>query len=138
MVTTSVAPSLKSRAVFTAPIVPRVSYVASPITRFVRVKVIECRRSAFRQRSYITMMGIETVIDVAVETVRAMEPWASSDEDATAEPVRPVVAIGSAAVWRVIEVPVGAYRRDSDINGNLSRCYGHTTHYPDSESTESK
>jgi hypothetical protein len=84
------------------------------------------------------MMRIVTVIDVAVEAVRAMEPGASSYEDAAIEPVRPIVAIRSTGIRGVIKIPVRANRRDSNVDGNLSRCYGHTTHHPNTEGTESK
>jgi hypothetical protein len=84
------------------------------------------------------MVRIVTVIDVAVEAARAMEPGAGSNENATTEPVRPIVAIRSTGIRGVIKIPVRANRRDSNVDGNLSRCYGYTTHHPNSESTESK
>ena len=48
---------------------------------------------------------------MAVET---MEPGAGADEDATAEPVRPVIAIRRAGIWCVGIVSVGADRRTRD------------------------
>jgi hypothetical protein len=73
-------PPLKSGSVFTTRIVDCTAYVALSIPRLVPVKVSECLLSMLRQRSYATVMGIIAVIDVAVEAMRPMEPWASSEE----------------------------------------------------------
>jgi hypothetical protein len=134
----AVAAARKSSAVFAAPFVAGVAYVASPVPRFVRVEVTERLLPSLWHRSPVTMMRIVTVIDVAVEAVRAMKPRASPYEDATTEPVRPIVAIRSTRIRGVVKIPVRANRRDSNVDGNLSRCYGHTTHHPNSESTKSK
>jgi hypothetical protein len=65
------------------------------------------------------MMRIVAVVDVAVEAVRAMKPRACADEYAAGEPIGPIVAIGSAVIGSVIEVPIGAHRRDTNVDGDL-------------------
>jgi hypothetical protein len=67
-------------------------------------------------------MWIEAVIYVAVEAVWAVEPGAGSDEDASAEPLGPVVSVWSAAIRDVVEVAIWANRCCSDIDGDLGRC----------------
>ena len=138
MIAPAVAPSLKSSAVFTAPVMARVSYMTSPISRFVRMEVTERLFPALWHRSPVTMVGIVAIIDVAVEAMRAVEPRAGSEEDPADEPIRPIVAIRGTGIWGVIKVPVRANRRGSNVDGNLSRCYRHSTHHSNSENTESK
>ncbi len=67
-----------------------------------------------------------------------MEPGAGSNEYPATEPIWPIVAIGSTVIRSIVEVPVWANRRNSNVNRNLSRCYGHTAHQRNSESSESK
>lgn len=131
VVTTAMATAmttLKSSAVFTVEIVACVAHMASSIPRFVRMEVVERVLSAIRQRASVAVMGIKAVIDVAVEAVRTMEPGASSEEHPAGKPIRSVVAIGSAGIWLVVEVPVWAHRRSSNVYGNLSRCRGEAAH----------
>ena len=72
----------------------------------------------------IAVLGMETVIYVAVEACSAMKPRASANEDAAGKPFWAVVAVGRAVVRRDIIVAVGTFRRDSDFNGYLSLCFG--------------
>jgi hypothetical protein len=76
----------------------------------------------------VSMVRMETIVDVALKTLRAVEPRADADEDTAAEPLRAVVAVGSAVVgWNVV-IAVGAYRRWSNFDGylglGLGSCYG--------------
>src|SRR5580693_2496832 len=48
--------TLKSGAVFTAPIVARVAHMALPISCFIRVEVVERMLSAIRHGSYVAVM----------------------------------------------------------------------------------
>jgi hypothetical protein len=70
----------------------------------------------------VAVMWIETVINVAVEVVGAVEPRADSDEHAAAEPLGPVVPVWRAAVWGEIVVAIRATRFCSDIDRDLRRC----------------
>jgi hypothetical protein len=130
--------TLKSGAVFAASIVARVPDVALSVMCFVRVEVTECLLVPFRHRSYITVVRIVAVIDVAVEAVRAMEPWACADEYSASEPIGTIVAVGSTGIWSVVKISVRTHRRHTDVNGDLSGRQRHTTHHCNSESKENK
>jgi hypothetical protein len=67
-------------------------------------------------------VDVKVVVDVAAEVLRAVEPGASTDEDAAGEPLRTVVAIRSAGIGRVIVIAVGAHGCRSDAYGDLSMC----------------
>jgi hypothetical protein len=137
MATTTMA-TLKSSAVFTAWIVACLAYVALPIPRLVRMEMAERRLSALRHRSRITVARIIAVINVAVEAVRTMEPWASAEEYPANKPIWTIVAIRSAGIRRIVKVPIRTHRRRSNINGDLSRGHGHAAQQHYSGSNESK
>src|SRR6267378_1768487 len=96
--------------------------VAAPVTHLVSVEVIKGLVSMVRMWTMVAVMWIETVINVAVEVVGAVEPRAGSDEHAAAEPLGPVVPVWRAAVWGVIVVAIRASRFCSDIDRDLGRC----------------
>jgi hypothetical protein len=96
--------------------------VAAPITHLVSVEVIEGPVSMLRKWTAVAVMWIEAVVHVAVKVVGTVEPGAGPDEDASAEPLRPVVPVWSAVVRGVIEVAIRASWRCSDIDGDLGRC----------------
>jgi hypothetical protein len=96
--------------------------VPAPITHLVSVEVIESPVSLSRKWATVAVMWIEAVIYVAVEAVWAMEPGAGSDEDASAEPLGPVVTVWSAAIRDVVEVAIWANRCCSDIDRDPGRC----------------
>lgn len=98
------------------------THVAVFIMCLVRVKVGKGFRSTLRVRAVIAVPRIVAVIDVAVESVRAVKPGAGADEDSTHKPVRAIVAVGGALVRCVVEVAVRAYRGDADADGDLGRC----------------
>jgi len=72
----------------------------------------------------IAVLGMETVIYMAAKTFRAMEPRTDANENATREPLRAIVAVGGAVVWRNVIVTVGTIRRNSDIDADLSLRFG--------------
>jgi hypothetical protein len=90
--------------------------VAPPITHLVPVEVIKGLFSTVRMWTSIAVMWIETVIDVALEVVGAVEPRAGSDEHAAAEPIGPVIPVWGTVVWGVIVVAIRASRFCSDID----------------------
>ena len=122
----AVAAALKSGAVFGRGLVACVAYVALSVSRLIPMEVAERLFSALRHRSCVAVMRIVAVIDVAVEAMRTMEPWAGSNENTASEPIGPVIAIGSAVIRGIVEIPVCAGRCHSNVNGNLSWCDGHT------------
>jgi hypothetical protein len=100
-----------------------VAYVASPISRLVRLKVVEALRPVLRQWSSVTVMRIVAVVDRSVKAVRAVKPGACSNKQPARKPIRPIVAVRSAVVRGVVEIAVRTLRSHSDVyaNGNLSR-----------------
>jgi hypothetical protein len=136
MATTAMATSTVaiSAAVFTARTMVCVAYVPLPIPRLVRVEVIERRLSALRHRSYITVVRVIAVINVAVETMRTVEPRASADEHTAKEPIGPIVAIRSTSVRRIVKVPIRTHRRHANIDRDLSWGHGHAARQCNSES----
>jgi hypothetical protein len=84
-------------------------------------------------RAMVAMVGMEMIIDVAVEAFGAVEPGADADEDASGEPLGAVVAVRSAVVGSDVIVTVGAYRRNAnvDADGYLSLCFGSGYHKAD-------
>jgi hypothetical protein len=68
----------------------------------------------------VSVVGMEMIIDVAVKTLRTVEPGADADEDAAGEPLRAVVAVGSAAVGCDVVIAVGTDWCRSDFDGYLS------------------
>jgi hypothetical protein len=68
-------------------------------------------------------MRIIAVVDVAVESVTAVKPGASAKKHPANEPIGPIVAVGSTVIWSIVEVPIGAHRGHSNVDGNLGwRC----------------
>jgi hypothetical protein len=113
---TASASAIAGKCVFTAPIVSGIAYVALPIPRFVGVEMVEPLFPASRQRSMVSVARIKAVVDVAIEAARSVEPWAGSDKYPTQKPVGPVVTVRCAVVRCVIEVPIRAYRRYTNID----------------------
>jgi hypothetical protein len=121
-----------------------VAYVALPIPRFIPLEVVEPLRPALRERSGVTVARVIAVVDVAVKAAMAVEPGAGSDKHIAHEPIGPVVAVGSAVIGGIVEVPVRAYGRPAyaDTDGNLGRRVGWrregTGQHENGESCESK
>jgi hypothetical protein len=124
--------------VFAAAIMARVAYVTLPIPRLVCVEVVELLLPASRQRSGVTVMRIVAVVDVAVEAVRAVKPRASANKYAAGKPIGAVVTVRSAVIRSIVEVPIGAHRRHSNVDGDLGWRHGNTAYEGNRESGESK
>jgi hypothetical protein len=94
------------------------------VARLIGLKVVERNGAAFRHRTVVAVVWVIAVINVAVEAVRAVEPWAGADEHSTGEPVRAVVAIGGAVVGRIVVVAIRAdwgraeVYTDGDLRGS--------------------
>jgi hypothetical protein len=67
-------------------------------------------------------MGVKTIVDMAVEAMGAMKPGASTEEDSTDKPVRPVVAVRRTVIRWIVEVAIRADGSRSNIysDSNLS------------------
>src|SRR5580700_10899499 len=115
---------ISGQGMFAGAVMGSSAYVALRIMRLVSLEVVELLASARRQRSMIPVMRIVAVVDVAIKAVGAVEPGAGSEEHPAHKPIRPIVAVGRAIIRSIVEVPVGAHRRHSNVDGNLGRRQG--------------
>lgn len=88
------------------------SMVPIPIAAFVSI----------RQVSAISVTNVVAIIYMPTKMVSMVKPWARADERAIRKPLRPVVAIGSAGIRRVVIVPVWARRFSSKLNTEADLC----------------
>ena len=72
-----------------------------------------------RIRSTIAVPRIERAVYVAIEARSTMVITSGADERAVAEPLRPIVAIRSAIIRRIVEVSIRAYGCDTHSDHNL-------------------
>jgi hypothetical protein len=107
------------KCVFSAGVMARVAYVPLSIACFIAMEVVERRLAACRQWPVVTVMRVKTIIHVTIETVVPVEPGTRSKENAADKPVGPIVAVGRAVIRRIVEVPVGAGRLDTDTDSDL-------------------
>lgn len=102
--------------------------MATAIANLIRLEVrnlveTPSRSGAFaacRQTATITVFRMETIVHVAAEIRRTMKPRAGSNENATREPLRAIIAIRSTVIRGNGKVAVGAYRRRPDLYTDLS------------------
>jgi len=122
MSTSMATTPISGERVLSLPFMASFAYVASPISRLVGLEVVEALRPALRQRSSVTVMRIEPVIDMSVKAVRAVKPRACSNKQPASKPIRPVVAVRSTVIWSIVEVSVRTRGSRSDVytDGNLS------------------
>jgi hypothetical protein len=115
------ATPISRKGVFRVPFVASGAYVASAISCLVCLEVVEALRSAFRQRSSVTVMRIKAVVDMAEKAVWSVKPGASSKKHPANKPIGPVIAIRSTVIGCIVEVPVRTHgsRSDVDADGNL-------------------
>jgi hypothetical protein len=114
------------------------AYMALGIAGFVGLEVVEGLGTALRHWTCVSVAWIVAIVDVTVEAAVAVVPGTGTDEDSAGEPVGTVVAVRGAGVWGVVKVPVGAYGRRSDADGDLSGCYGDTAHESNCEGRKSQ
>lgn len=93
--------------------------MAFSISCLISLEVVEGFCPALRYGAPITVMWIKPVINVTCKVSRTMEPVASAEKHPVYKPIRSVVAVGRAVVWSVIEIPIGACRLDSNVDGDL-------------------
>lgn len=87
------------------------AHMPSPVGPFAPVRI----------RAVVSEARIVGVIHVAVETLRTMEPGTRADEDPAREPLRPVITERRTAIWRIVEITVGAYWGNRDWS-HWNRC----------------
>jgi hypothetical protein len=107
------------QGMFIAAIVGSVAYVALVIMRLICLEVVEGLCPARGHRSMVAVARIKAIVDMAIKAVGAVEPGAGSDEHPARKPIRPIVTVGRAIIRSIVEVAVGAYRRHSNVDGNL-------------------
>jgi hypothetical protein len=77
---TATMPALGSGAVFSAPIMAGISGMTSPVSRFIRMEMIERLLPTLGNRAIVAPPRIIAIVNVAVKAVTAMKPWAGSNE----------------------------------------------------------
>jgi hypothetical protein len=102
-----------------------VAYVASPISRFISLEMVEALCPATRQRSVVTVMRVEPVIDMPIKAVRAVKPRACSKKHPANKPIGPVVAIRSTVIRSIVEVSVRTHGSGSDVYSNRNLSWRH-------------
>jgi len=111
--------SIPRQSVFAPRVMGSRAYVTFSVPRFVSLEMVEPLRATLRQRSGVAVVGVKAVVNMPVKAAMAMEPWTGADKHAADIPVGPVVAVGRTVVGSIVEVPVWAHRRHSNIDGDL-------------------
>jgi hypothetical protein len=103
------------------------AYVAVSVTHLVAMEVfhvfgmkISARGFATgRIRAVVAILRVIVVIYMTVEVIWAVKPGTRPDEDAAAEPLRAVVAVGSTVIGRYVVVAVWTYRSRANVDAEL-------------------
>ena len=74
----------------------------------------------------VAVFGVVMIVDVSVEVLGTVKPWAGTDKDAVGKPLGTVVTVRSATVRRVFEVTVRASGRHTDADADLGLGSGST------------
>jgi hypothetical protein len=92
--------------------------------------VIEGFVSTLWKWTMVAVVGIEAIINVAIELVRPVKPRTRSEEDAVVEPLGPVVPVWGAVVGGDVVVAIRTTRFWSDIDGDLGGAWNaqHSAH----------
>ena len=117
------------------------SCVAASIPHFISLELrggfsLRCGLVAnFWHRPLIAVLWVEGIVHLALEVAAAMKPRANADENAAIEPFRAVVAVGNTVIGGVIVVTVGTIRGDSNLDADLSMCFGSSCYKKDSRNS---
>jgi hypothetical protein len=120
MAATISAAMISGECVFRTCIVTGGARVTLSISSFVPLEVVELLATASRDRSMVSVARIIAIVNVAIKTVRPMEPRTSPKKHTPDKPVGPIVAIRGTVIGSVVEIPVRAHRCYANIDGNLS------------------
>jgi len=97
-----------------------------------RIRLLTLRR----HRPLVAVLWMEMIIHMTVETGLAMKPRTSANKDASAKPLRPIVAIRSAIVRSNVVITVRTIRRHTNLDAHLrSLCFGVRSGQADSRSS---
>src|SRR5580704_6034011 len=102
--------------------------VAVAVAHFVAFEVFDVvdgpggMLAAFGMRAVVSVVGMEMIIDVAAKALRAVKPGADADEDATGEPLRAVIAVGTNRRWSNLDgyLSLGLGSGDAEADRNDS------------------
>src|SRR5579863_2465005 len=120
MRTTMRTTAISGKGMFSLPFMAGIAYVASPVPRLVSLEVVEALSPALRQRPNVTVMRVIAVVDMAVEAVMSVKPGASSNKQPANKPIGPIVAVRSAVIRGIIEVPIRTHGSHSDVYADLN------------------
>ena len=74
----------------------------------------------------VAVFGVVMIVDVAVEVLGAVKPWASADKDAVGKPLRAIVTVRRATVRRGFKITIRTSGRYADADADLGLCSGST------------
>jgi hypothetical protein len=100
--------------------------------------MVERLLAPYRHWSVVAVARIVAVVDMAIKSVRAVEPGASPDEHPTSKPIWPIVTIGCTVIGSIVEITIGTNRWCPNVDGYLSRCTRKTAQQGRSESGKNK
>jgi hypothetical protein len=98
--------------------------VATPIPHFVSFEVRNLIDMLWRLwlisdvwwRALIAVVWVIMVVNVALEVVWSMKPWACANEGSASKPLRTVISVGCATVRSSVIVTIWAVRGGSDVH----------------------
>jgi hypothetical protein len=102
------------------------------------MEMVERLLALYRKWSVVAVARIVSVVDMAIKSVRAVEPGTSPDEQPTAKPVRPVITIGCTFIGSIVEIAIGTNRWCPNADGYLRRCTRETAQHGHHERRKSK
>ena len=105
---------------FAAPVMAGIACMAMSVLRLVSMEMVERLLALYRKWSVVAVASIVSVVDMAIKSVRAVEPGPSPDEQPTGKPVRPVVTIGCAGIGIIGIVPIRTHGRRREATGRTT------------------
>jgi hypothetical protein len=123
---------------FAAPVMAGIAYMAMSILPLVSMEMVECLLALYRIRSVVAVVRIVAVVDMAIKSVRAVEPGAGPEEHPANKPIRPIVTVGRTLVRSIVEIAIGTNRWCPNADGYLRGCSGKPTQKGNSERRKSK
>jgi hypothetical protein len=132
------ASAREAGGVFPASVMAGIAGMAMLVNRRVSVEMVERRLAPYGEWSVVAVMRIETVVDMSIKSVRAVEPGTGSDERPTNKPIGPIVTIRCALVGGIVEIAIGTNRRRANADGHLRGCTRGTAQHGHSKSRKNK
>ena len=107
----------ETRCVLSTRCMTGVPYMTLTVARLVALKVVERLGSAVWKRSMISVVRIKAIVNMPVEAMWPVKPWAGPKKNSPIEPVWAVISIRGAIVRSGVVVPVRTNRWPA-ANGN--------------------